>query len=81
MMLADPAGVLVLALSGVGFRGAALQVDLEDDKCHNRSHVSDDNPYSKVQSTTLFAAETSTQSGTIELPGFIGNMDNYLSWQ
>jgi hypothetical protein len=45
------------------------------------SYVSDDNPYSKVQSTTLFAAETSTQSGTIELPGFIGNMDNYLSWQ
>ena len=80
-MLADPAGVLVLALSGVGFRGAALQVDLEGDNRHNRFHVSDDNPHFKVQSTTLFAAETSTQSGTIELPGFIGNIDNYLSWQ
>lgn len=29
----------------------------------------------------LFATEASTQSGTIELLGFIGNIDNYLSWQ
>ncbi|ACK80291.1 hypothetical protein AFE_3190 [Acidithiobacillus ferrooxidans ATCC 23270] len=43
--------------------------------------MSDDNPYSKVQSITLFAAEASKQSRTIELPGFIGNIDNYLSWQ
>jgi hypothetical protein len=56
-------------------------VDLEGDKSHNRPHVSDDNPYSGVQFTTLFAAEASTPSRTIELPGFIGNIDNYLSWQ
>ncbi|AEK59587.1 conserved hypothetical protein (plasmid) [Acidithiobacillus caldus SM-1] len=43
--------------------------------------MSDDNPYSGVLFTTLFATEASTQSRTIELPGFIGNIDNYLSWQ
>ena len=62
-------------------RVATLQVDLEGDKCHNRSYVSDDNPLFKVQSITLFATEASTHSRTIELPGFIGNIDNYLSWQ